>query len=173
MRNWSEYVWLVKHLEDTRFINSIRDIWWTVRPHNTFGTVEVRVCDMPGSLEDVCALATLVHCLVRGLSDQIEEGAYQHDCHPMLVSQNMWRAERFGLDANFVDTKSYESRPAREMFLDLLEDLEGGYASPDTAPRFERLRQMAVEPSWARRQLDVLDKTGNAADVVRQMTARK
>ena len=47
MRNWSEYVWLVNHMIDTGFINTIREIWWDVRPHHNFGTVEVRVCDMP------------------------------------------------------------------------------------------------------------------------------
>ena len=50
MRNWSEYVWLVNHMIDTGFINTIREIWWDVRPHHNFGTVEVRVCDMPGNL---------------------------------------------------------------------------------------------------------------------------
>ncbi len=52
MRNWSEYVWLVNHMVETGFINTIREIWWDVRPHHNFGTVEVRVCDMPGNLPD-------------------------------------------------------------------------------------------------------------------------
>ena len=59
MRNWSEYVWLVNHMIDTGFINTIREIWWDVRPHHNFGTVEVRVCDMPGNLTDTLAIAAL------------------------------------------------------------------------------------------------------------------
>ncbi|HUG89229.1 MAG TPA: YbdK family carboxylate-amine ligase, partial [Planctomycetaceae bacterium] len=47
MRNYSEYVWLVNHLVDTGFINTIRELWWDIRPHHNFGTVEIRVCDMP------------------------------------------------------------------------------------------------------------------------------
>ena len=70
MRNWSEYVWLVNHMVDTGFINTIREIWWDVRPHHNFGTVEVRVCDMPGSLEDTLAIAALIQCLVKALSSQ-------------------------------------------------------------------------------------------------------
>ena len=42
MRNYSEYVWLIKHLQETGFINTVREIWWDIRPHNNFGTVEVR-----------------------------------------------------------------------------------------------------------------------------------
>ena len=103
MRNWSEYVWLMKHLEETGFIRSPRDIWWMVRPHSNFGTVEVRVCDMPGSLEDVTTIVALVQSLVVALSHEIDEGTYQHDCHPMLVRQNLWRAARYGLDAELVD----------------------------------------------------------------------
>lgn len=45
MRNWSEYVWLVNHMVDTGFINTVREIWWDIRPHHRFGTVDVRVCD--------------------------------------------------------------------------------------------------------------------------------
>ena len=97
MRNWSEYVWLVTHLVETGFINTIREIWWDVRPHHNFGTVEVRMCDMPGNLEDSLAIAALIQCLVKALSDEIDRGAYQHDCHPMMVRQNKWRASRFGL----------------------------------------------------------------------------
>ena len=107
MRNWSEYVWLVNHMVDTGFINTIREIWWDVRPHHNFGTVEVRVCDMPGNLHDTLALAALMQCLVKALSDEIDHGTYQHDSHPMMVQQNKWRAARFGNQARLVDTYTY------------------------------------------------------------------
>src|ERR1017187_5256243 len=51
MRNWSEYVWLLNNLIETGFIRTIRELWWDVRPHHNFGTVEVRICDMPPSLD--------------------------------------------------------------------------------------------------------------------------
>ena len=50
MRNWSEYTWLLNHMVETGFIKTIREIWWDVRPHHNFGTVEVRICDMPPDL---------------------------------------------------------------------------------------------------------------------------
>src|SRR5690606_2186644 len=103
MRNWSEYVWLTNHLISTGFINTVREIWWDVRPHHNFGTVEVRICDMPGSLDDVLALTALIQCLIVHLSREIDEGAYQHDCHPMMVRQNKWRASRFGTQARLVN----------------------------------------------------------------------
>ena len=123
MRNWSEYVWLVNHMVATGFINTIREIWWDVRPHHNFGTVEVRVCDMPGNLDDVLALAALIQCLVKALSDEIDHGAYQHDAHPMMVSQNKWRAARFGTAARLVDNYTFESQSVEQVVERLVERL--------------------------------------------------
>ena len=125
MRNWSEYVWLVRHMEETGFINTIREIWWDVRPHHNFGTVEVRVCDMPGNLDHVCALTALVQCLVKALSDEIDEGTYQFDCHPMMVRQNKWRAARYGSSAKLVDTRDYRVRSVSEISCGLVDLLRG------------------------------------------------
>ena len=170
MRNWSEYVWLINHLIATGFINSIRDIWWDVRPHHNFGTVEVRVCDMPGCLEDALAIAALVHCLVQALSDQIDNGTYQLDYHPMMVRQNKWRATRYGLDAMMVHAVSYELQPVRDVINTLLDELRPTAERLDCAAYLDRTRALAAGPTWAAKQLAVLEETGDPAEVVRRMT---
>lgn len=108
MRNWSEYVWLINHLVDTGFINTIREIWWDIRPHHNFGTVEVRVCDVPASLDHVLSITALVQCLVHAISRQIDEGTYFAEYHPMMVQQNKWRAIRYGAEARLVDSDDYK-----------------------------------------------------------------
>ena len=108
MRNWSEYVWLVNHLIDTGFINTIREIWWDIRPHHNFGTVEIRVCDVPASLEQVLAITALAQCLVHAISHEIDEGTYFAEYHPMMVQQNKWRAIRYGAEARLVDSDNYK-----------------------------------------------------------------
>jgi carboxylate-amine ligase len=169
MRNWSEYVWLVNHLVDTGFIRTIREIWWDVRPHHNFGTVEVRVCDMPGSLEDVLGITALIQSLVVALSDEIDDGTYQHDCHPMMVQQNKWRAARFGLDAPLVDPITLESQPARERVLRLVDLLQPTAEQLDCLGHLEQVREMAMRDTWADRQLAMLEETGDPAQVVRRM----
>ncbi|MAT69275.1 MAG: glutamate--cysteine ligase [Planctomycetaceae bacterium] len=169
MRNWSEYVWLVNHMVDTGFINSVRELWWDVRPHHRFGTVEVRVCDMPGNLDDVLALAALIQCLVQALSDEIDEGTYQHDCHPMMVRQNKWRAARYGIDAKLVDTYTFEVQSVPVALDRLLEKLAGTATQLRCAERLEQCRQMAAGPSWSQRQLTAADHSENAADAVRKI----
>ena len=153
MRNWSEYVWLVNHMVETGFINTIREIWWDVRPHHNFGTVEVRVCDMPGNLEDTLAISALVQCLVKALSDEIDGGTYQHDCHPMMVRQNKWRATRFGTGAQLVDSYSYQVVTVEQAVDELVTKLQPVADELGCVRHLERCRHIASSPSWADRQL--------------------
>jgi glutamate---cysteine ligase / carboxylate-amine ligase len=170
MRNWSEYVWIVRHLIETGFIHTIREVWWDVRPHHNFGTVEVRMCDIPGSLEDSLALAAFVQCLVKALSDQIDRGTYQHDYHPMMVHQNKWRASRFGLEAELIDPLTFESRTVRVIVERLVKDLRPVAQELGCSAWLDRVLAMSRCESWADRQLAVLKETGNAAEVVRHFT---
>ena len=170
MRNWSEFTWLVNHMIDTGFINTIREIWWDVRPHHKFGTVEVRVCDMPCTLEDSLAIGALVQCLVKALSDLIDQGTYQHDCHPMMVQQNKWRASRFGNRAQLVNSFTHESQSVPLVVNSLVEHLIPTARQLDCLPWLEHVRQMASGPSWADRQLSILEKTGDPREIVRQIS---
>lgn len=174
MRNWSEYVWLVNHMVETGFINTIREIWWDVRPHNNFGTVEVRVCDMPGSLPDTLGLAALIQCLVKALSDKIDNGTYQSESHPMMVQQNKWRAARFGNQARLVDTITYQSAPASAMVERLVNLLVPTARELECLGYLEHCLEMAHRPSMAQRQLDLIAETKNVREAVRQLvgTAR-
>lgn len=169
MRNWSEYVWLVNHMIDTGFINTIREIWWDVRPHHNFGTVEVRVCDMPGSLDDTLAIAALIQCLVKALSDEIDHGTYQHDCHPMMVQQNKWRATRFGTEARLVDTYTYGVASVEKTVEQLVERLSSAAAGLGCEAYLKRCIEMAKGPSAAQRQLDLLAETSDPREVVRRL----
>jgi len=169
MRNWSEYAWLVRHMENTKFINTIREIWWDVRPHHAFGTVEVRVCDMPGNLDDSLAIAGLVQCLVKALSDQIDEGAYQHDCHPIMVQQNKWRACRYGNKAQLVNVKTFETQSVPGIVNSLIDYLQPTAKELGCRPYLERVREIASGKSWADRQLEIFHETGDPKQVVEQM----
>jgi len=171
MRNWSEYVWLVNHLIDTGFINGIREIWWDVRPHNNFGTVEVRICDLPQSLEDVLGLTALVQCLVHDLSREIDGGTYQLNCHPTMVRQNKWRACRHGLDAKLVDTETQKPIDARETVRRLVQRLRPVAAEMDCETYLDHVLAMADRPTGSQNQLQVFDETGDVTEIVRRSIA--
>jgi carboxylate-amine ligase len=154
---------------DTGFINTVREIWWDVRPHHGFGTVEVRVCDMPGNLPDTLALSALVQCLVKALSDEIDNGTYQHDNHPMMVQQNKWRAARFGNQARLVDTVTYQSAPVPETVERLIELLQPTAKELCCESYLEHCSTMARNPSAAQRQLDLMTETNDPRAVVARL----
>jgi len=169
MRNWSEYTWLINHLVETGFINTIREIWWDVRPHHNFGTVEVRVCDVPGTLDDAMALAALAQCLVHTLSQEIDSGSYLRSYHPMMVRQNKWRAARYGVGARLVDFETYEARPVRQLTEDLARRLRPAAEELGCLEHLGRARELAAGPSWAERQAALIAAEG-PVEAVRRLT---
>jgi carboxylate-amine ligase len=122
---------------------------------------------MPGSLDDSLAIAALVQCLVKALSDEIDEGTYQHDCHPMMVRQNKWRATRFGNKAELVDAFTHEVQPVPAVVESLIRVLSPIAAQLKCTTYLEHCQQMADKPSWANRQLSILETTADAREVVR------
>ncbi len=169
MRNWSEYVWLLNHMIQTGFIKSLREVWWDVRPHHNFGTVEVRICDMPPDLRTVLSITALIQCLVHALSEEIEEGTYQHDCHPMLVRQNKWRACRYGLEALFVDTYTFDVLPARQMVRNLVHRLADVADDLGCRAELDDVFELTDRPTGSQRQIAHYEQTGDLIEVVRRM----
>ena len=168
MRNWSEYVWLVNHLIDTGFINSIREIWWDIRPQHQFGTVEVRVCDVPPCLPHVLAITALIQCLVHTISIEIDEGTFLGDYHPMMVEQNKWRATRYGADASLVSSRDYQPRSVQTIVDELVGQLTPAAIELGCLPELLGVRELPAS-SGARRQLQIFDATNSRREVVRQM----
>lgn len=171
LRNWSEYVWLVNHLVDTGFINSIREIWWDIRPHHNFGTVEVRVCDMPANLEQALSIAAVVQCMVQTMSEQIDEGTYQLEYHPMMVRQNKWRATRFGAEARLVNSDDYTQSTVQDRMSWLIERLRPMAERLKCVTELEAALKLPAN-TGSEAQLAIYRETGSRHEVVRQMLER-
>ena len=167
MRNWSEYVWLIDHLIRTKFISSIREIWWDVRPHAGFGTVEMRIMDMPLNMKHTMGMVALTQSLIASISDRIDNGAYQYDIHPMMARQNRWHASRYGLDASFVDFETMQAVPARVMAQRLIERCEPFAEKLGCLTHLHYLNDIIANGTGAQRQRKVFEQTGNLRDVVK------
>ncbi len=117
---WRTYREYIEFLVRTRSIVEFTQVWWSVRPHFRFGTVEVRICDAQSSAAESEALASLmVACVVQAARD-VDDGVPFEDPAPRLVEENMWRAIRFGLDGRLVDLEGAVEYPAREAIERLL-----------------------------------------------------
>ncbi|MCI0364009.1 MAG: glutamate--cysteine ligase [Phycisphaerales bacterium] len=166
MRNWSEYVWLVDHLIKTKFISSIREIWWDVRPHAGFGTVEMRIMDMPLNMRHTLGIVALTQSLVAAISDQIDRGAYLYDSHPMIAKQNRWQAGRHGMEAQLVDFDTMQAMPARTIARRLIE-LVAPYAQRlDCVHQLHFLDDIIENGTGAARQRKVYEQSGDPRQVV-------
>ncbi len=110
---WSAYREYIELLLRTNSIVEFTQVWWSVRPHFSFGTVELRICDaQTGASESEALAALIVSCIAQAARD-VDEGVPFADPAPRLVEENMWRAIRFGLDGRLIDTERAEEYPAR------------------------------------------------------------
>jgi carboxylate-amine ligase len=111
---WPAYREYIELLVRTRSIVEFTQVWWSVRPHFRFGTVEIRICDAQSTAAESEALAGLIVACVAQAARDIDEGVPFVDPAPRLVEENMWRAIRFGLDGQLIDFEHVEEYPARE-----------------------------------------------------------
>ncbi|UCF87438.1 MAG: YbdK family carboxylate-amine ligase [Nitrospiraceae bacterium] len=96
---WESFTTLTDLLKKNGIIESVKDIWWDVRPHPDFGTVEIRMCDLPYSFRDILAITAFIQALVLTISEQYETP----NPHIQVLRSNKWQAARHGLDGFYVD----------------------------------------------------------------------
>jgi carboxylate-amine ligase len=111
---WAAYREYIELLVRTRSIVEFTQVWWSVRPHFRFGTVEVRICDAQATAQESEALAGLMVACIAQAARDVDQGVPHEDLPPRLIEENMWRAIRFGLDGRLVDLERGEEYPARE-----------------------------------------------------------
>jgi carboxylate-amine ligase len=105
-------------------IRTIKEVWWDVRPHPDFGTVEVRVADAVPTFREVGMVAALVQCLVHLFDTQLDKGYRLPSRTGWVIADNKWRATRHGLDAAIITSDSGTTAPLRDEVYELLRDLE-------------------------------------------------
>jgi glutamate---cysteine ligase / carboxylate-amine ligase len=112
---WSAYREYIEFLRDTHSILEFTQVWWSVRPHFTFGTVEVRICDAQATAQESEALAAMIVACIAQATRDLDEGVPFVDPAPRMIEENMWRAIRFGLDGRLIDLQRAAEYPAREV----------------------------------------------------------
>jgi carboxylate-amine ligase len=120
--DWITFADYIDFLDRTHSIVEYTQVWWSVRPHFSFGTVEVRICDAQATATESEALSALiVACVAQAMRDEDEGRPGGADVHGRLIEENLWRAIRFGLDGELIDLDTRTTYPAREVTGRLLE----------------------------------------------------
>jgi carboxylate-amine ligase len=120
-RGWAEYEEYVRFLYRTGSITEHTQLWWSVRPHLAFPTVELRICDGQPELGESQALAAFMFALTARIARAIDEGEALPDHPHRLIEENLWRAIRHGLSGELIDLRSGDVMPARARIEQLLE----------------------------------------------------
>jgi carboxylate-amine ligase len=118
--DWSDYERYVRFLYDTGSITEHTQLWWSVRPHLAFSTVEIRICDGQPELAEAQTLAALMYALTARIARAVDEGE-PLPAHPhRLIEENLWRAIRYGLSETFIDLDRGKVLETRRRMEDLL-----------------------------------------------------
>jgi glutamate---cysteine ligase / carboxylate-amine ligase len=112
-RSWQEWEEYVRFLYETGSVTEHTQIWWSVRPHLAFPTVETRICDAQPTLEEGQALAAFIYALTCRIAFALDEGEPLREFSHRLIEENFWRAIRWGLSGNLIDLATGEVLPAR------------------------------------------------------------
>jgi carboxylate-amine ligase len=166
LADWSEFEQLMATLIEARCIRSIREIWWDVRPHPTFGTVELRMCDAPHTLREVAAIAALAQSLVESLARRYEAGEFPELPTEWTVRENRWLAARHGIHAELIADPSGRRRPARELVSELTAQLRPIAAELGCGAELADVERILTRGPGYVRQRQIRAAGGSPADVV-------
>jgi carboxylate-amine ligase len=147
-------------------ITTIREVWWDVRPHPTFGTVELRICDGIPTLKEVGAIGALVQCLVQRIDEQIDAGLAVVPPREWTVRQNKWLAARYGLDAKLIVDDEGDRLTARDSIRQLVSDLLPTARSLGCERELNDIEEMLVIGPSYERQRAIVAGGGPLRDVV-------
>jgi glutamate---cysteine ligase / carboxylate-amine ligase len=164
--SWGEYERFINLLIKTNCIDNAKKIWWDIRPHPFFNTLEFRVCDLPMRVDETIALAALIQATVAKLYKLHAANQGFRLYRRALIMENKWRAARYGLDGKIIDFGKQSEVPVRDLireYLDFVDDVVDELGSRE---ELSYIHTMLETGSGADRQLRVFEETGDLKKVI-------
>jgi carboxylate-amine ligase len=166
LSSFDEYQNYVDLLVKTGSIDNGKKIWWDLRAHPTFPTLEFRVCDMPTRLEETICLAALMQAICAKLLKLRSGNLGFRKYMPALIAENKWRAIRYGIDGRLIDFGKQREVPMRDLAIELLEFIDDVVDDLGSRQAVEYVHTILAEGTSADRQLRVLKNGGDTRAVV-------
>jgi carboxylate-amine ligase len=169
--SYKDYADAVGFMEATGAIGDYTHLWWDVRPHPRFGTVELRVMDVQTRVEDTIALAAYVQCLVKLILDEIEAGNPPIAYNRMLLSENKWLAARYGLEAPLMDLAAGKriKMPARTLARRRIKELRPIARELGCSDHLARIDWMIENGTGSQRQLQIWNANRDLCEVAEEI----
>jgi carboxylate-amine ligase len=171
MENWGQFQRFMRTLIGAGTIRSIREVWWDIRPHPGFGTLELRICDGISTMDELCAIVALSQSLVVWLGERYNAGLDLPAHKAWTIRENKWRAARYGLEAEIIRDEEGNLMSLRRSLGDLIERLEPTAERLGCKDDLLRINDMLDRGTSATRQREVFDKTKDLSAVVDSLVA--
>jgi glutamate---cysteine ligase / carboxylate-amine ligase len=167
--SWSEYENFLNLLIKLNCIDTGKKIWWDVRPHPTYGTLEFRMFDTATRVEEAVAIAALTQAIVVKLHRLYTGNQSWRIYRKALIEENKWRAARYGIEGKLIDFGREAEVPMRELMLELMELIDDVVDDLGSRSAVDYIHTILNEGTSAERQLRVYQQTGDLKDVVRHL----
>jgi carboxylate-amine ligase len=165
--SYDEFELLVQQGVETHCFPDYTHLWWDIRPHPRFGTVEVRICDAQTRIENVAAITALVQSLIAKLGSDFECGETAAAPPEILLEESKWRATRDGLAAVLIDFDEGTERPAADAIRALVDSCAPAADALGCAEELSLVLQILARGNGADEQLQLYAETGKLSDVTR------
>ncbi|MGK0413623.1 MAG: carboxylate-amine ligase [Polaribacter sp.] len=168
--NYAQYENYINLLVKTRCIDNPKKIWWDIRIHPVFPTLEVRICDVPLTVDETICIAALIQALVAKLYKLRTQNLNFMNYHRALINENKWRAGRYGIEGKMIDfgqEKEVETKLLMHEFVDFVDDVLDDLGSREEV---EYIFKMLENGTGADRQLKIFEETKDLTKVVDYIT---
>src|SRR3954463_1166608 len=165
-RNWDDYSKRIDFMVETRAIEDYTYLWYDVRPHPNFGTVEIRVMDSQTRIEHTLGLAALVQALVKELCEHFEAGKRLSTYPYEMLDENKWLAARHGLDQELVDLPKPKRVSTRELAVRVLDRVHHHAEELGSAGELEGIQDLLDRGNGAARQMVVYEANQDLREVI-------
>jgi carboxylate-amine ligase len=167
--SWSAYENFISLLVKLNCIDNGKKIWWDVRPHPTFGTLEFRMCDVTTKVEEAVAIAALTQAIIVKLHRLYTGNMGFRLYRRALIEENKWRAARYGIEGKLIDFGKEAEVPMRDLAVELLEFVDDVVDDLGSRSSVEYIHTILNEGTSAERQLRVYQETNDLKAVVKHL----
>jgi carboxylate-amine ligase len=166
LENWGDFQRFMRTLIGAGTISTIREVWWDIRPHPSFGTLELRICDGVPTMFELGALVALSQSLVVWLGERYTAGLSLPQHRAWTIRENKWRAARYGIDAQIIRDEDGNLVSLRRSIADLVERLEPTAERLGCVDQLRNVNDILTRGTSATRQREVHERTGDLSAVV-------
>ena len=167
--SWADFENFVNLLIRTNSIDNAKRIWWDIRPHPFFATLEVRICDLPMRVDETLAIAALIQATLCKLYKLHSRNQAWRTYGRALIMENKWRASRYGLDGMLIDFGREKELPCRELILEYLDFVDDVVDELGCRDDVEYVQSILDRGTGADRQLQVFEQGNDLREVVKYM----